>query len=252
MLKNRIIPTLLYKETTLVKGISFNSWRRVGSLMQAIKVYNMREVDELVFFDISATKDGCSPDLQLIDDFADECFVPLTIGGGVRTIEDVRNLLKVGADKVSLNTAAVRDPGLISMVADRFGTQCVVVAIDVKVTADNKYEVFISSGSEPTGIDPVEQAVKVEGLGAGELIITSIDLDGTMRGYDVELIKKITGAVSIPVIASGGAGKYEDMAKVLIEGKASAVAASSMFQFTEQTPLGAKQYLKEKGINVRL
>ena len=252
MLKNRIIPTLLYKEPTLVKGISFNSWRRVGSLMQAIKVYNMREVDELVFFDISATKEGRSPDLQLIDDFADECFVPLTIGGGVRTIDDVRNLLKVGADKVSLNTAAVKDPGLISQVADKFGSQCVVVAIDVKITADHKYEVFINSGSEATGLDPVEQAIKVEALGAGELIVTSIDRDGTMQGYDVELINKITGAVSIPVIASGGAGNYEHMAKALVDGKASAVAAASMFHFTEQTPLGAKQYLKERGINVRL
>lgn len=252
MLKFRVMPTLLYKDLGLVKGIGFDSWRRVGGLMQAIKVYNMREVDELVFLDIRATLEGRPPDFDLVDDFADDCFMPLTVGGGVGTLEDVRRLLAVGADKVAINTAAVSNPHLIGEVAQRFGSQCIVASIDAKRLPDGGYGVWTQSGSTETGIDPVSLAKEVETMGAGEILLTSIDRDGTMTGYDVELTRMVSDAVSVPVIASGGAGSYEHMASVLIEGRASAVAAASIFHYTQQTPLEAKHYLHGCGIPVRL
>jgi cyclase len=252
VLKVRVMPTLLYKDVGLVKGVAFDSWRRVGSAMQAIKVYNLREVDELVFLDISATREGRSPDLLLVDELADECFMPLTVGGGIRTLDDVRNLLQKGADKVAVNTAAIETPELVSRIADRFGAQCAVVSIDVRRGSNGELEVFSHSGTVPTGRDPVELAVQAERHGAGEILLTSIDRDGTMTGYDVSLIKAVSGAVSIPVIASGGAGSYEHMAEALRDGGASAVAAASIFHFTEMTPLGAKKYLHDANFHVRL
>ncbi len=250
--KIRIIPTLLFKDFGLVKGIQFDSWRRIGSAMQAVKVYNLREVDELVFLDITATKEGRSPDFETVDELADECFMPFAVGGGIRDIEDVRRLLKVGADKVVINTAGIEKPELIQQVAQRFGSQCLIVSIDAKRRNDNKYDVYIYSGMVNTGLDPVSVACEAERLGAGEIIITSIDRDGTMIGYDIELTRQVSEAVSIPVIASGGAGNYEHMAQVLQLGKASAVAAASIFHFTQQTPLEAKRYLYERGLNIRL
>jgi len=252
MIKVRVIPTLLYKNYTLVKGIKFDSWRRVGSLIQAIKVYNLREVDELVFFDISATEEGRSPDFNLVDDFADECFMPLTVGGGIKTTEDIRRLLLSGADKVVINTAAVLNPMFIKEAAGKFGSQCIMVAIDVKKKSNNEHEVFINSGKKATGIDPFVFAKEAERLGAGEILITSIDNDGTMLGYDIELTKKISQSVQVPVIASGGAGSFKDVLDVLQEGKASSIAASSIFHFTEITPLEVKHFLKENGIQVRI
>jgi imidazole glycerol-phosphate synthase subunit HisF len=250
--KIRVMPTLLFKDVGLVKGVSFDSWRRVGSAMQAIKVYNMREVDELVFLDIAATSEGRPPDFETVDELADECFMPMTVGGGIRSIDDVRRLLQVGADKIALNTAAVEIPELIRHVAQRFGSQCVTVSIDAMCHADGSHEVYIHAGTVPTGRNPVAWAREVEAMGAGEILLTSIDRDGTMKGFDVELVKNVSQAVSIPVIASGGAGNYEDMATVLREGGASAVAAASIFHFTQQTPLEAKRYLKEQGFRVRL
>jgi cyclase len=250
--KIRVMPTLLFKEMGLVKGVAFDSWRRVGSLMQAIKVYNLREVDELVFLDITATADGRSPDFETVDDFADECFMPLAVGGGIRGLEDVRRLLKVGADKVVVNTAAVETPELIRQVAQHFGSQCIVVSIDARRQANGNYEVFTHSGQQPTGRDPVELAREAEALGAGEILITSIERDGTMQGYELELIRRVSQAVGVPVIASGGAGNYEHLAEALRVGKASAVAAASIFHFTQQTPLEAKRYLKSQEFNVRL
>ena len=252
MPKIRVMPTLLFKDVGLVKGVGFDSWRRVGSPMQAVKVYNMREVDELVYLDITATLDARPPDFDTVDDLADECFMPLTVGGGVRSVEDVRRLLAVGADKVCLNTAAVETPNVIAAIADRFGAQCVVVSVDARRHADGGYEAYIRSGAVATGRDPVALAKDAEALGAGEILVTSIDRDGTMRGYDVDLTRRVADAVSIPVIASGGAGTYEHMAAVLREARVSAVAAASMFHFTEQTPLGAKQYLRAQGFPVRL
>lgn len=251
MLKIRIVPTLLFKDVGLVKGIGFDSWRRVGSAVQAVKVYNMRGVDELVFFDISATPNQRRPDFQQIEDLAAECFMPMTVGGGVRTLDDVRDLLSVGADKVAINTAAVDNPELIRQGAERFGVQCMVIAIDARKTPDG-WEVMTHCGRHATGLDPVEHARKVEALGAGEIILTSIDRDGTMQGYDLELLHRVSGAVGIPVVASGGAGTYAHMADALRVGGADAVAAASIFHFTEQTPREAKLFLREQGFDVRL
>ena len=252
MLKVRIMPTLLFKDVGLVKGVGFDSWRRVGSAMQAVKVYNMREVDELVFLDITATRDGRRPDFEVVDDLADECFMPLTVGGGVRTLVDVRRLLQVGADKVAINTALVEIPELVQEAATQFGSQCVVASIDARRQADGVYQVYIRSGTVPTSKHPISLAREAEALGAGEILLTAIDRDGTMEGYDIELTKLVSEAVTVPVIASGGAGNYEHMAEVLQKGNASAVAAASIFHFTQQTPLEAKRYLQERGVNVRL
>lgn len=251
MLKVRVMPTLLFKDLTLVKGVRFDSWRRVGSVMQAVKVYNMREVDELVFLDISATREGREPDFQLVDEIADECFMPLTVGGGVRSVEHVRRLLRVGADKVAINTAAIEDLELVTAVAGEFGSQCIVVAIDAS-RENGGYEVRTHSGTRPTGLAPVAVAREAECRGAGEILVTSIDRDGTFQGYDLELTRSIVDGVTIPVIASGGAGTYEHMGEAIIGAGASAVAAASMFHFTEQTPREAKLHLRSRGVPVRL
>jgi len=252
LIKVRIIPTLLFKDFGLVKGIAFDSWRRVGSAMQTVKVYNMREVDELVFLDITATFEGRGPDFESVDELADECFMPMTVGGGVRTVADVRRLLHVGADKVSVNTTAVEHPELIAQIAECFGSQCIVVSIDFKRQRNGSWEVYTHCGTRPTGLDPVAFAKQAAELGAGEILLTSIDQDGTMTGYEVELTRRVSEAVNIPVIASGGAGNYEHLAQVLKEGKATDVAAASIFHFTQQTPLEAKHYLSKCGFNMRL
>lgn len=251
MLKVRIIPTLLWKDGLLVKGVGFNSWRRVSTIMPAIKVYNQRQVDELIVVDIAATQQGNAPDFDAVKDFSAECFVPLTVGGGVRTLDHIEKLLKAGADKVSINTAAFSNLELISQGAARFGAQCIVASIDVRKTA-NAYECYSQSSMHATGHDVVLWAQRVQEHGAGEILLTSIERDGTMQGYDVSLIRQVTEAVSIPVIASGGAGSYEDFYQAIAIGKASAVAAASIFHFTEQTPLEAKYYLASKGVPVRL
>lgn len=245
------MPTLLYRDVGLVKGTRFDSSRRVGSLMQAVKVYNLREVDELVFLDISATLQERQPDFELVDDFADECFMPLTVGGGIRSVDDVGRLLAVGADKVAVNTAAVENPALVSEIAARFGSQCVVVSIDARRSGEG-WTVVTRSGTHDTGLDPVDFARRVQEMGAGEILLTSIDRDGTMEGYDVELTAAVSGAVTIPVIASGGAGGYAHMAEAVQRGGASAVAAAAIFHFTQATPLEAKRFLREQGISVRL
>ncbi|MDA9975456.1 imidazole glycerol phosphate synthase cyclase subunit [Alphaproteobacteria bacterium] len=252
MLKTRIIPTMLFKENGLVKDQKFASMRRVGGALQAIKVYGLREVDELVYLDVAATRSGNPPDFALIDELADECFMPFTVGGGIRDVQDIRQLLMVGADKVVINTAAIDSPTLIGECSRQFGSQCIVVSIDVSRGLDGTPKVFSHSGTEPTGLDPVLWGREVEARGAGEILLTSIDQDGMMQGYDVPLVKAVTEAVSIPVIASGGAGRYADMATVLHETSATAVAAASMFQFTEQTPLEAKRFLQDQGFPVRL
>lgn len=250
MLKTRIIPTLLYKDFGLVKGIAFDSLRAVGSPMQAVKVYELRAVDELVFLDVSASRQHRLPDYDLIDELADECFMPLTVGGGVACLAAVRRLLEVGADKVCIGSAAVEHPGVVDEAAAHFGSQCIVVSIDFRVGPDGP-RVWIRSGSEETVRHPVDLAREVAARGAGEILLQSIDRDGTMSGYDLETTREVSRAVSVPVIASGGAGTYAHMLEVLSAGEASAVAAASMFHFTEQTPLDAKQYLGAHGIHVR-
>ncbi len=251
MLKVRIVPTLLWKNDSLVKGTSFNSWRRVGALLPAVKVYNLREVDELIVLDITATLNKRDPDFEAVAEFSQECFVPLTVGGGIRTVEHVRQLLLAGADKVSINSASFESADLVRKVADQFGSQCVVVSLDVRKGSAGHYECYSHCGTQPTGKDPVGWAEQMEKSGAGELLVGSIERDGTMQGYDLDLLRSVSDAVSIPVIASGGAGTFEHLFDAITIGRASAVAASSMFLFTQQTPLGAKLSLALKGIPVR-
>lgn len=252
MLKIRIIPTLLYKNFGLVKGVGFDSWRRVGSALQAINVYALREVDELIFLDITASREGRPPDFAVVDDLADECFMPLTVGGGVRNLEDVHQLLMKGADKVAVNSAAVTTPEIIAQIANRFGSQCAVVSIDFRKNSGGGYEVFTHAGTRPTGLDVLQFAKKMAELGAGEILLTSIDRDGTMSGYEINCLRQVCEAVSIPVIASGGAGNAEHIYQAITQGHASAIACASIFHFTEQTPLEIKRYLHGQGLPVRL
>lgn len=247
----RVIPTLLYKDFGLVKGVGFDSRRHVGSAVQAVKVYNLRGVDELVFLDVAATREEREPDFTLVDDLADECFMPLTVGGGIRDVDSIQRMLKVGADKVSLNTAVHECPSLVAEAARRYGSQCIVVSIDTRDDGDGRATAWTRSGTTPTGRDPVEVAGEVESAGAGEILLQSADRDGTMAGYDLATIQRVSEAVSIPVIASGGAGGYEDMVKALQAG-AAAVAAASIFHFTQATPMEAKQHLSQAGFPVRL
>ncbi len=250
MLKTRIMPTLLYRGTGLVKGVGFDAWRIVGAPVQAVRLYNMRQVDELVFLDIDATREGRAPDYALIDDIADDCFMPLTVGGGIRTVEHVERLLEVGADKVSINSAAVEVNGLVADVARRFGAQCVVASVDAR-RIEGGWRVSTRSGTHATDLDPVEFSRVLEEEGAGEILLTSVERDGTMKGYDIELCQAVSDAVGIPVIASGGAGSIEHVRDVLKNGRASAAAMASLFHFTELTPLEIKAALAQDGIAVR-
>lgn len=251
MLKARIIPTLLWKNFGLVKGVGFDSWRRVGPVLPAIKVYNARDVDELVLVDIMAGRAGAEPDYESVRDFAHECFVPFTVGGGITNVDQIQRLLRAGADKISINTAAYANPQLVTDAANRFGAQCVVASIDVRRLDDGTYTCYSHAGTVATDKHVVAWARELEGLGAGEILITSIERDGAMQGYDLTLIGQVVRAVNLPVIASGGAGNYEHMRRAIQDAGASAVAAASMFHFTEQTPAEAKKYLATAGVPVR-
>lgn len=251
MLKIRVIPTLLWKNFGLVKGIGFDSWRRVGPVLPAIKVYNSRDVDELILVDITASLEGNAPDHDSVSDFSEECTVPFTVGGGITNLEQILSLLHAGADKIAINTAAYSNPSFIETAANRFGAQCVVVSIDAKRLGDGRYSCFSHSGTTDVGRSPAEWAREVASRGAGEILLTSIDRDGTMLGYDMELVEQVSSAVDIPIIASGGAGNYQHMIDVVKNAGASAVAAASIFHFTEQTPVGAKNAMQAVGIPVR-
>jgi cyclase len=251
MLKVRVIPTLLWKDFGLVKGAKFDSWRRVGSVLPAIKVYNHRDVDELVLVDISATQEGLAPDCDTVSDVADDCFVPFTVGGGICSVEHVFGLLRAGADKVTLNSHLYANQDFLPQAAARFGAQCLVASVDVKKHDDGRYECFSHSGTRATGVSVVEWVKYLAENGAGEILLTSIDRDGTMSGYDLDLLSSVVDTVNIPVIGAGGAGSYEDMRKAVVESGVSAVAAASIFHFTEQTPAEAKRYLAEAGVAVR-
>ena len=250
MLKVRVIPTLLWKDFGLVKGVSFDSWRRVGPVLPAIKVYNSREVDELIFVDIMASRKGHSPDQDSLNDFADECFVPLTVGGGITSLSQIVSLLHSGADKISLNSALFDNPNLVNEAAYQFGVQCIVASIDVH-RLDDRFICLSHSGTRISQCEPVAWAKELADRGAGEILLTSIDRDGTMQGYDLELIEMVASAINIPVIASGGAGNYQHMIDAVKQAGASAVAAASIFHFTEQTPSGAKSAMSAAGIPVR-
>lgn len=244
MLAKRIIPTLLCRGRTLVKGQKFDSWRSVGVAEQAVRIHQAREVDELCLLDIAATSEKRGPDLKLVEQLAATCFMPLSVGGGVRTVQDVRDLLNAGADKVVVGTAAYRDPHAVMKMAETVGSQAIVVAIDCRGDA-----VYVESGKTATKTTPLRFARLAAFCGAGELLLTSIDREGTMQGYDLDLIRQVS-AVDIPVIANGGAGTYEHMQQA-IEAGADAVAAGALFQFTDCTPSGASRYLGERGIEVR-
>lgn len=231
MLRPRVIPCLLLKNKGLVKTVKFQNPTYVGDPINAVRIFNDKEVDELIFLDITASIEGRPPPFEFISKTAGECFMPLSYGGGIRKIEDIKTILSLGVEKVCINSYAVENPAFVRAAADLAGSSSVVVALDTKKNFRGQYEVFTHSGTKPTGLDPVQWAVEMEKMGAGELLLNSIDRDGTMQGYDIELIKRIAEAVSVPVIACGGASRIGDLAEAVHEGKASAVAAGSMFVF---------------------
>ncbi len=250
MLAKRIIPCLDVKDGRVVKGVNFLDLRDAGDPVEQARFYDWEGADELVFLDITASAEERPILLNVVRRTAEVVFIPLTVGGGVRTVDDARQLLESGADKVTMNTAAVRDPKLITNTARRFGSQAVVVAIDARRRGES-WEVVIVGGREPTGLDAVEWAQRVEALGAGEILLTSMDRDGTKDGYDVELTRAISDAVGIPVIASGGCGAVEHFYDAFAEGHADAALAASVFHYREFSIAEVKDYLRRRGINVR-
>ncbi len=251
MLKNRIIPIILLKGDRCIKGINFDNFRDVGNPITVARIYDAQKADELVFLDTEANGSDRNILFKIIKETAGECFMPLCVGGGVRTIEDIQKLFQSGADKVSINTAAVENPELISQAAKKFGSANIVISIDVKKTEKWDYEVFTHSGKKATGINGLEWVKEAEKRGAGEILITSIDREGTRKGYDLELIQKITNTVKIPIIASGGVGNLKDLEEGITVGNASGVALGSILYFTDQNVIKARAYLKEKRIAVR-
>ncbi|HEY8514382.1 MAG TPA: imidazole glycerol phosphate synthase subunit HisF [Candidatus Binatia bacterium] len=252
MLARRIIPCLDVKGGRVVKGVSFVDLRDAGDPVEAATRYDAEGADELCFLDITASHEERGIILDVVRATAERCFMPLTVGGGVRTIDDIRNLLRAGADKVSINTAAVAEPEFVARAAERFGAQCIVVAIDAKQVAPGRWEVFTHGGRRPTGLDAVEWARRMNDYGAGEILLTSMDRDGTRDGYDLGLTRAVADAVDVPVIASGGAGALEHLYDALTEGRASAVLAASIFHYEEHSIRHCKEYLRGRGVPVRL
>ena len=250
MLAKRIIPCLDVNAGRVVKGVNFVSLRDAGDPVEIARRYDQQGADEVTFLDITASSDDRDLILPMIEAVADQVFIPLTVGGGVRTVEDVRRLLNAGADKISINTAAIQQPGLIRDCSDKFGAQCIVVAIDAKRVGDH-WEVFTHGGRNATGLDAVQWAGRVMGLGAGEILLTSMDRDGTGQGFDLELTRAVSESVSIPVIASGGVGCLEHLYEGVTQGAADAVLAASIFHFGEHTIGEAKAYLSGRGVCVR-
>jgi cyclase len=254
MLAKRIIPCLDVKDGRVVKGVHFVNLRDAGDPIENARLYNAEGADELVFLDITASPEGRATTVEMVRQVAVEVFMPFAVGGGVRTVEDARQLLLAGADKVSINTAAVRRPELLTEAAERFGSQCVVIAVDAKRVSDDppRWEVYVNGGRTPTGLDGLEWTVRAVEMGAGEVLLTSMDADGTLAGYDVELTRAVAEAVPVPVIASGGAGTLAHFAEVLTEGKADAALAASLFHDRVLSIGEVKSYLAEQGIPVRL
>ena len=248
----RIIPCLDVHAGRVVKGVRFEELRDAGDPVAIAAAYEKQGADELVFLDITASSDGRKTMIDVVERTADEVFMPLTVGGGLRSVEDIRTMLHAGADKVSLNTSAVKDPELVRTASKAFGNQCIVVAIDAKRVAPGKWEVFTHGGRNSTGIDVIQWARQMREFGAGELLLTSMDADGTQAGYDIPLTRAVCDAVDIPVIASGGAGNLDHLTDVLRDGHASAVLAASIFHFGTYTVRQAKEHLKSAGLPVRL
>lgn len=252
MLTKRIIPCLDVKEGRVVKGVQFLELRDAGDPVELAKYYDQEGADELVFLDISASLEGRETMVHVVEQVASELAIPFTVGGGIRTVADIRRLLRAGADKVSLNTSAVLDPDLIRQGSEAFGAQCIVVAIDAKREEEGSWGVYTHGGKKPTGLDAIEWAKKVVELGAGEILLTSMDSDGEKKGFAVELTRRISEAVSVPVIASGGAGNIMHFHEVFEEGKADAALAASIFHFKETSVGKVKHYLAEQGVAVRI
>ncbi len=251
MLAKRIIPCLDVRDGRVVKGVNFVNIRDAGDPVELAKFYSDQGADEIVFLDITATSDARDTVADVVERTASQVFVPLTVGGGIRTIEDFARLLRSGADKISVNSAAVADPTLISRAAERFGSQCVVLAVDARARGDGSWEVVVAGGRKPTGIDLIDWVRRGEALGAGEILLTSMDADGTKAGFDLAMTKAVTQAVSIPVIASGGCGSLEHFAQVFRETGCDAALAASLFHFGELTVPQVKTYLHQQGIPVR-
>jgi cyclase len=252
MLAKRIIPCLDVSAGRVVKGVNFVALRDAGDPVEVARRYDEQGADEITFLDITASSDDRDIILHIVEQVADQVFIPLTVGGGVRTVADVRRLLNAGADKVSMNSAAVNNPDLVAEASGRVGNQCIVVAIDAKQTSAGKWEVFTHGGRKNTGLDAIEWARRVEALGAGEILLTSMDRDGTRSGFDLTLTRAISDAVKIPVIASGGVGSLAHLADGVQQGRADAVLAASIFHYGEHTVREAKQFMRERGIEVRL
>jgi cyclase len=257
MLIKRVIPCLDVHDGKVTRGVQFGraeagELRNVGDPVELALRYDRQGADEMVFFDITASAHGRKSMIDVIERSADQCFMPLTVGGGIRTVEDMNAMLKAGADKTSINSSALATPELIGAGAERFGSQCIVVSIDCKRVAPDRWEVFSHGGRKPTGLETIAWAKRVEALGAGEIVLNSIDADGTKAGFDLEITRRVSESVGIPVVASGGAGKLEHLAQVLKEGRADAVLAASIFHFGEYTVGDVKRYLKGEGIHVRV
>lgn len=252
MLTKRIIPCLDVDKGRVVKGIQFKNLRDAGDPVEQALDYERQGADEIVFLDITASSEYRETVLEMVGKTAYELSIPFTVGGGIRNYGDVRKVLLAGADKVSLNTAAVHDPNVIKEGAEKFGSQCIVTAIDAKRIGEGHWEVYIYGGRKPTGLDALEWAIKAEEMGAGEILLTSMDYDGSKDGYDLELTRKVSEAVNIPVIASGGAGTPEHIYRALLDGKADAALAASIFHYGEYTVMEIKNYLKSRGIPVRI
>jgi len=252
MLKNRIIPCLDVKNGRVVKGVNFVDLIDAGDPAEQAKIYDKQGADELCFLDITASNENRNIILDTVKKTAENCFIPLTVGGGIKSLEDIRNLLLAGADKISINTAAVIDQNIVKESAEKFGSQCIVIAVDAKKVKENKWEIFTNGGRKSTGIDVLEFVKKMETRGAGEILLTSMDRDGTKKGYDLDLTKKVSNLVNIPVIASGGVGNLEHLHQGIKIGKANAVLAASIFHFGEFSIQDAKKYLDSKGIAVRI
>lgn len=252
MLAKRIIPCLDVDNGRVVKGVQFVDIKDAGDPVEVARRYNEQGADEITFLDITATHHGRDTTYHTVERMAETVFVPLTVGGGVRKIDDIRNLLNAGADKVSINSAAITNPDFVGESASRFGSQCIVVAIDAKQVGDNHWEIFTHGGRKPTGINAIDWAVKMANLGAGELLVTSMDSDGTKNGYDIALMKRITDSVNVPVIASGGVGNLQHLADGVLQGGVDAVLAASIFHFGEYSIGQAKQFMANQGIPMRL
>ncbi|KUJ83791.1 imidazole glycerol phosphate synthase subunit HisF [Microbulbifer flavimaris] len=251
-LAKRIIPCLDVDAGRVVKGVNFVDIRDAGDPVEIARRYNEAGADEITFLDITATHEDRDTTLHTVEQMASQVFIPLTVGGGVRTLQDIRNLLNAGADKTAINSAAVKNPDFVREAAERFGSQCIVVAIDAKQVAEGKWEIFTHGGRKPTGIDAVEWAKKMSNLGAGEILLTSMDRDGTKNGFDLALTRAISDAVPVPVIASGGVGNLQHLADGVLEGGADAVLAASIFHFGEYSIAEAKQYMQGAGIEMRV